>query len=233
MAALAALAALAMGSGLPVDGWPIARATVAGTRTPTVVVFGDSLTVGIHYGATRRDPYASVLAARLGASGRVVNAGIGGNALGIVVPRWTNGAPGVQRFGVDALAVPGVRVVIVFEGINDVMSGGSVAEVVGALRRIVAQAHARRVRVILATLTPYDRCYRYTQRGEAMRETINRWIRTAGVADGEIDFDAIMRDAHDPRRLNPRYDSGDGIHPTAAGYAHMADVIPLSLVRPS
>ena len=44
-----------------------------------------------------------------------------------------------------------------------------------------------------------------------------------------IDFDALMRDPANPGKLAPAYDSGDGLHPSLAGYKAMADAVPLDL----
>jgi lysophospholipase L1-like esterase len=40
-----------------------------------------------------------------------------------------------------------------------------------------------------------------------------------------------MRDPAAPTRLRKDYDSGDGLHPSPAGYRAMAGVIPLGLFR--
>ncbi len=44
-----------------------------------------------------------------------------------------------------------------------------------------------------------------------------------------VDFDAVMRDPANPAHLRPDYDSGDHLHPNAAGYKAMGDSVPLSL----
>ena len=51
------------------------------------------------------------------------------------------------------------------------------------------------------------------------------------TVDGVIDFDAALRDPARPARLDPRLDSGDGLHPSLAGYRAMADAVPLGLLR--
>ena len=40
-----------------------------------------------------------------------------------------------------------------------------------------------------------------------------------------------MADPADRLRLNPAYDSGDGLHPTDTGMAAMADAVPLRLFK--
>jgi peptidoglycan/xylan/chitin deacetylase (PgdA/CDA1 family) len=44
-----------------------------------------------------------------------------------------------------------------------------------------------------------------------------------------VDFDKVIRDPEHPDRLLPAFDSGDHLHPSPAGYAAMADAVPLSL----
>ena len=65
---------------------------------------------------------------------------------------------------------------------------------------------------------------------EAIRVAVNQWIRTSHAFDGVIDFDAALRDRAQPDRLQKAYDSGDHIHPSDAGYAAMADAVPLEAV---
>ena len=135
------------------------------------------------------------------------------------------GASAEARFARDALDQPGVRDVIVLEGINDI--GISTAPrtgrrahpgpIIAGYRNLIAAAHARGVRIFGATLLPYQGAGYYSPAGEAIREAVNAWIRTSGAFDGVIDFDAVMRDPADPLRLNPAYDSGDHLHPNDAG----------------
>jgi lysophospholipase L1-like esterase len=43
-----------------------------------------------------------------------------------------------------------------------------------------------------------------------------------------VDFAAVTRDPAEPQQLLTAYDSGDHLHPNAAGYHAMADAIDLS-----
>ncbi len=62
-----------------------------------------------------------------------------------------------------------------------------------------------------------------------MRETVNHWIRTTKNLDGFADFDKIVRDPTHPARILALYDSGDHLHPNAAGLRAMAQGIDLRL----
>jgi lysophospholipase L1-like esterase len=57
---------------------------------------------------------------------------------------------------------------------------------------------------------------------------VNQWIRSSGAFDDTVDFDAITRDPTHPSRLNPRFDSGDHVHPNDAGNRAMAEAVDLS-----
>jgi lysophospholipase L1-like esterase len=203
-----------------------------------VVAFGDSITDGSNAGTGLDRGWPGGLARRLQAEAgptkwRVINAGIGGNKLladGM-------GTSGLSRFDRDALAVPGVSVVLLLEGINDL--GGAAqalplrAGLIAGYRAAIGEAHARGVRIIGATMTPFegvDAGDYYTPAKDGVRRALNDWIRAGHGFDGVIDFDAALRDPEDPGRMQARYDSGDHLHPNAAGYQAMADAVDLGLL---
>jgi lysophospholipase L1-like esterase len=97
------------------------------------------------------------------------------------------------------------------------------ADLIAGYQRVIAEAHRRGVRVFGATLTPAS----LPAPREAIRESVNRWIRTSHAFDGVVDFDAALRDPSDPDRLQRGYDSGDHVHPSDSGYAAMAAAVPL------
>jgi lysophospholipase L1-like esterase len=151
----------------------------------------------------------------------------------------------VARFERDALDQPGVRDVIVLIGINDFgfsalppnpiynpVTDVSAAQVIAGYRQLIAQARARGLKVIGATLLPFKGAAYYTAAGEAKREAVNAWIRLRGAWDGVIDFDKVMRDPADPLALNPAYNSGDNLHPNDAGYQVMANAVSLGTLLP-
>ncbi|GAA3955009.1 SGNH/GDSL hydrolase family protein [Actinoplanes auranticolor] len=182
-----------------------------------------------------------------------LNKGIGGNRLlhdGNTVagtpfsgigPLFGDSA--LSRFDRDVLAQPGARAVIVLLGINDIGQPTSLAppsetvtaeEIINGHRQLIARAHERGLRIIGATLTPFQDTTiagYYSAENEAKRAAVNRWIRTGGEYDGVIDFDRAVRDPAQPLRLLPRHDSGDHLHPNDAGMQAMADAIPLRLLQ--
>jgi len=85
--------------------------------------------------------------------------------------------------------------------------------------------------IIGATLTPAAPRTPYTPELEAKRAAVNAFIRTRGMFDGVIDFDAATRDPAHPTQFLPAYDSGDHLHPSDAGYKAMGEAIDLTLFR--
>ncbi|HET6333636.1 MAG TPA: SGNH/GDSL hydrolase family protein [Polyangiales bacterium] len=85
------------------------------------------------------------------------------------------------------------------------------------------------VRGVLGTLPPFGDCLYYTEVGETLRQALNAWILTNKDVNGLIDFDRVLRDPTNPKMFDPRYDSGDQLHPNDAGYAAMAESVRLVL----
>jgi lysophospholipase L1-like esterase len=105
----------------------------------------------------------------------------------------------------------------------------SAQDLIGAYSQIIERAHERGIKVVGATLLPFEGARFYSAAREQTRAAANDWLRTSKRLDGIIDFDAAMRDPATPGKLKPEYDSGDHIHPNPAGYRHMGEVIDLAL----
>jgi len=221
----------------------------SGQADGTVVAIGDSITDGVNSAVGANARWPNDLARRLdavnGPTLAVADEGIGGNRVLTDSPFY--GVSAEARFERDVLDQPGVRDVIVLEGINDIgfSAGGprlgevprpgagvSAAQIIAGYRQLIAAARARGLRIFGATLLPFQGAGYYSAAGEATREAVNHWIRTSGAFDGVIDFDKVMRDPADPLRLNPAYDSGDHLHPNDAGYQAMANAINLAMLLP-
>lgn len=216
---------------------------VEAVGTGAVVAFGDSITDGFQGTLLPVLPaaepidldarYPDALQRRVLAAGlpiSVVNAGISGNQLlkHSVVPIF--GRSGLSRLDADALDLPGVSSLILMEGINDIgQSLAGPASLIAGYTEAIERAHARGIRVLLGTLTPDEGTLQpgYGVFGEVARATVNAWIRTQDLSDGVVDFDAAVRDPAHPTRILPAYDGGDHLHFSPAGYAAMADAVPL------
>jgi lysophospholipase L1-like esterase len=209
-----------------------------GPATSTIVTIGDSITDGAQSTRDTNNRWPDILAARLTKAGKtgfaVANAGISGNRL----LNTGSGPAALARFDRDVLSVPGIRYVVILEGINDIGSATraktpppTVADITGAYRQMIARAHDRGVKVIGATVLPYKGAGYYSPEGDAVRVAVNAWIRTPGNFDGVIDFDKTVADPADPLRMAKAYDSGDALHPGDAGYRAMGDSVDLALFR--
>jgi lysophospholipase L1-like esterase len=212
-----------------------------------IVVLGDSITDG--HGATTNgnDRWTDVLARRLETQSgsrwlSILNQGIGGNQL------LTDGLGpnALSRIDHDVVAQPGVRYLIVLEGINDIgmlaRNGETsptehealVRRMIAAYEQIIVRAHSAGITVIGATMLPFvgSNYYHPGPASERDRQAVNEWIRAPGHFDALIDFDQFTRDRQHPEQMLPAFDSGDHLHPSAAGYAAMAGSVPLSLFAP-
>jgi lysophospholipase L1-like esterase len=96
---------------------------------------------------------------------------------------------------------------------------------VAHLEQSVDRPHAHGTKVMGGTLMPMGGLWLHNAETEAMRQSVNEWIRSSSKFDAVADFDAATRDPREPARLKPELDSGDHIHPNDAGNAAMADAI--------
>ena len=217
---------------------------VEAPSSSTIAAIGDSITDGMRSSLNQNRRWPDALARRVSQSGDksagVVNLGISGNRLLSDSPCYGDAL--ATRFGRDVLAQPGVKTVILLIGINDINfaamppHGGLDCDsphtqvtadgLIAGYKRVIAAAHTRGLRIFGATLTPAA----LPPQREAIRAEVNQWIRTSHAFDGVVDFDAALRDPAEPTRLRRNFDSGDQIHPSDAGYAAMADAIPLQAV---
>jgi len=227
----------------PIQSWFfLARVeVVAPDRVGAIVTLGDSITDGYNSTPDTNNRWPDHLARRLAAAGSsmgVLNLGIDGNR----VLMDGAGVSALARLDRDVLVQPGVTHVLVLEGINDLGIAAlfkdgpppTPAELIAGHRQLIARAHARGLKIFAATLLPYEGTVipgYFTAAGETTRQAFNQWMRTGKEYDGIIDFDAVMRDPAQPTKILPRYDSGDHLHPSDAGYQAMANAFDLALIK--
>ncbi|GAA4600890.1 lysophospholipase L1-like esterase [Actinoplanes octamycinicus] len=221
----------------PIDHWYlISGIEVSAPSAAGVVIIGDSLTDGRgsttngndrwpdQLAARWRDPRLAILNQAAGGN-RVLHDGLGPNVL--------------ARLDRDVLGVSGAAWVLIFEGVNDIGTAEAteagqrqvVAALTGAYRQIVQRAHAQKLRVYGATITPFGGNTGYDDPGglrERARVAVNGVIR-GGVFDAYVDFAAAVADPAAPSRLDPAFDVGDHLHLNPAGYAALAAAVPRRL----
>ena len=207
----------------------------------SLVCLGDSITDG--FGSTIDSDlrWPDQLASRLAADGRlanvtVLNQGIGGNR---VLCSRGRGDSALARFDRDVLSFPAVRWLALLEGINDIgwpespLAGDheivTVEQLIGAYRQLITRAHLHGIKVLLATLPPFERAVEdmplrtfYSPSKEAKRKAVNEWIRNSSEPDAVVDVDRALADPGNPTMLLPLFDSGDHLHPSDAGYEALA-----------
>ncbi|KAI0354732.1 extracellular GDSL-like lipase/acylhydrolase [Trametes cingulata] len=219
------------------------------TTQRTVAFVGDSITDGRGSDTDKNNRWPDLLFSRVHSSSdsalntlafanqaaggnRILADGLGPNALG--------------RFDRDVLSQPGVRYVVVFEGVNDIGVAPATTSaqqaigdaVIAAFKQFIVRAHAAGLPIFGATITPFSapgfnaaiQAYSSPIR-EATRQRVNDWIRTSGAFDGVIDFDAVVRNTTAPSQLRGDFNSGDFLHPNVAGYTAMANAFPIQLFK--
>ena len=224
--------------------WLAAIEVEASRDARVIVTFGDSITDGSQSTPDTNNAWPAILATRLAADKAtaniaVANQGIGGNRV-LSDGTQFQGVSALARLDRDVLSQPGVAWLIVLEGINDI--GNSAAgngnsgpitadELIAAHKQIIDRARQHGIKIMGATLTPYEGAAYYREEGEKIRQALNTWIRTSGAYDAVVDFEAVVRDPANPRRLRTEFDPGDHLHPNDAGYRAMAAAIDLKVFK--
>lgn len=221
--------------------WPFVKGVdvKVSAESAAVVALGDSITDGAFATNNANARWPDELARRLLADKKtanlaVLNEGIGGNR----ILNDVTGPSALARFDRDVLAQAGVKYLIILESINDighatdpVNPNGIVSadDLIVGLTQLAERAHSHGIKVYAATLTPDGKSKYDSPAAEAMRKTINQWIRTTNQVDGFIDFDKATQDPANPTNFLPAFDHGDHLHPNDAGYKAMGDAIDLKL----
>jgi lysophospholipase L1-like esterase len=211
---------------------------LAPKQTEAIVTLGDSITDGTRSTVNTNNRWPNQLARRIIAQRGnhdfgVLDVGISGNR---ILSGGSTNPVAAARLERDVLTQPGVKYVIVLEGINDSSNAIFQADaIIAGLNQIIERAHERGLTIYGATLTPAgqnpDPITGEPNTRERNRQTVNNWIRTSGKFDAVIDFDAVTKDPNNPTFFLPAYDSGDHLHPNDAGYQAMGDAIDLALFR--
>ena len=154
------------------------------------------------------------------------------------------GLSGENRFHHE-VPTDGADAVIIQQGINDIIHPvgetvnvfrpmsdlPTVEELIDGLKAYIAKARSFGYKVYVGTLLPMGGWRTDAPFRQEMRHAYNDFIRTTDLIDGCIDFDKALRDPEKPDWFLPAYDSGDHLHPSAAGYKRMAMEVPENILK--
>jgi lysophospholipase L1-like esterase len=212
----------------------------AGPKASAVVVLGASVVNGTHSTEDKNLRWPDDLARRLQSNAPtanigVLNEGIGGNR----ILHDNIGLGGLARVNRDVLSQSNATVLVFSMGTNDIgrsffpqdktESPITEEQLEWGTLQAVSRAHAHGMKVICATLNPYEGAAYYNTEGEKMRLAYNDFVRSNHDCDGMVDFDRATLDPAHPSRMQLKYDSGDHLHPNDAGYQTMANTFNLNL----
>lgn len=205
--------------------------------TFAIMAFGDSITAR---------PWPDFLAKRINNEGiysvSVVRKAIGGNRIlrdyRDILARRRMGHAAIERFEMSMDQIEGAKVVIMLEGINDIMHPfpdspfadmsqlPTADELIEGYKKCIDIAHSKGAKMYLCTILPCKRMLTYCGDRNGLREKVNEWIRTNDYADGYIEFEKAVADKDEPTKLALEFDSGDELHPSEAGSYALCNAVP-------
>ncbi len=189
-------------------GLVLAASTRAAEAARTIVFFGDSLTAGYGLDDPASEAYPALIQQKLDAAGlpwRVVNAGLSGET----------SSGGLRR--VDWILRQPMDIFVLALGGNDGLRGIEPAVTSANLQGIIDRVHARSpaARIVLAGMQmPPSMGEAYTREFAAMY--------TALAARNHLVLIPFLLARVAAR---PEFNQPDGMHPTAAGAAQVADTV--------
>lgn len=209
----------------------------------TIAAYGDSIT---HMSCVTNALYKRLYMAYPGQV-TLLNRGIGGNRVlhdasyVDFIPGNGScfGTAGIKRFEQDVFGEDQTDVVLVLEGINDIMHPIQFNhpeeiitsdELVEGYEQFIEIAHRHHARIFGATITPCgNKEYpeEWIPMFENIRLEVNKRIRKGIGYDGYFDYDAAVRDEALPGYMKKEYHIGDGLHPNDVGGAVIAEQIDL------
>ena len=202
----------------------------------TVAIVGNSITDGRGSTTNCNNRWPDIFCERLlsnpeTAKYGVLNMGIGGNC----VVAGGLGPTASTRFGRDVLEQPGIKYVVIFEGVNDIgttpNTEATETALIEAYTKMIEAATAKGLTVYGATITPFKESFYFTPEKETLRQNINNWIRTCGLYDAVIDLEKAICSADDQFIMDENLHDNDHLHPNADGHRKLGESIDLNLFK--
>jgi lysophospholipase L1-like esterase len=183
------------------------------------VAFGDSITYG--RGSSSNGPLTGYprmldhrLEARFGGFSYVINTGIPGEST----------PAGLNRIG-TTLDTYKPDLVLILQGVNDLLNPGTEGRVVNNLRSMAQIAKTRGISPVLATLCPLvSRSFRDRGDQHARVISVNPSIRALASQQAVPIAELYAGITSVPRWQNSLFDSNSSIHPNDAGYLILRNV---------
>ncbi len=139
----------------------------------------------------------------------------------------------VLRFHQDVIALA-PRVVVILGGTNDIAgnTGPSTIEMIeDNLAAMTEMAQANGIKVVLCSVLPvYDYPWRPGLQPAPKIVALNSWMREYAEAHNAVFLDYHSAMADERQGMRKEY-SEDGVHPNAAGYAVMAQLVVPAIAR--
>jgi len=192
-----------------------------------VVTLGASITDGYIAPSDANRRWPNDLAVRIVGANRavgVLNQGISGDGV----------MNAVNRFDRDVLSQPNVKWVIFSDNpINDLGNFNPSAQTeIDQIKGMMAKAHAKGIKWLCSTLTPFQGANYWAPQKEPGRTAINAFIRGANSGcDGIVDQDTATHDPANPIHYRSDLNAGDNLHPNVAGLQAIADAVDLALFK--
>jgi hypothetical protein len=224
---------------------------------PSVSVVGDGLintrTTGTTAGYTT-PRFSSYLSYRLRTHTDatpvygIVASGIENNYLGTDQGAGAGGRSVLTRLDRDVLSIPGLRTVVVTQGLEDIVAGHDDVDIDSALGLLRDQLKGWGIKVIFATLTPCDGYSACTAAVDQNRIDTNTWITDqldfTSPTVNYVDAESVVAvtdttSTADPQALKlgndaapADFDSGDHVNLTADGYSAISNAFDLASLGP-
>ena len=128
----------------------------------------------------------------------------------------------LARFSTDVLP-HAPTYCLVLGGINDIQQDSTAAAIEANLSAIYQDCRVAGIVPVPMTITPWAGYVNWTQARENVRLAVNSWIR--GLGSPLVDLETVVGDGNTPPALQAQYDSGDHLHPNAAGSQAIAAAI--------